>query len=203
VRQTLRVSDVRIPAVTAAFRWDAAPERWSLDGGALTIVAGGVTDLFVDPQGAAPRLNAPRLLGRIDGDFQLSARVTVDFRSTFDAGVLLLWAAERAWAKLCFERSPDGRPLVVSVVTRDVSDDANGFAVDTDHVWLRVSRLMPSFAFHASTDGRRWDLVRHFALDGDPDVGFLTQSPTGGGCAATFDEIDLSNERLADLRSGD
>ncbi|WP_208867453.1 DUF1349 domain-containing protein [Streptomyces himastatinicus] len=34
------------------------------------------------------------------GDFQLSARVSVGFSSTFDAGVLLLWIDERHWAKL-------------------------------------------------------------------------------------------------------
>ena len=42
-------------------------------------------------------------------DFRLSARVTVDFRATFDAGVLLLWLDEAHWAKLCFEYTPDGR----------------------------------------------------------------------------------------------
>jgi regulation of enolase protein 1 (concanavalin A-like superfamily) len=196
------VTDVRIPAVPAALRWEPAPERWSLDDGALTVVAGPTTDLFLDPQGAPPKLEAPRLLGRVDGDFQLSARVAVDFRATFDAGVLLLWAGDRTWAKLCFELSPDRRPMVVSVVTHGRSDDANGWTVDAGQVWLRVSRLRPSFAFHASTDGRRWELVRHFALDGDPELGFLAQSPTGEGCEVTFDEIRCSPERLADLRNG-
>ena len=42
------------------------------------------------------------------GDFQLSARVRVGFRSTFDAGVLLLWLDRAYWAKLCFEFSPQG-----------------------------------------------------------------------------------------------
>ena len=196
------MSDVRLPELPAPLRWAPQPEHWSLDGRALTIGAGAVTDLFLDPQGAPPKLNAPRLLGRVNGDFQLSARVKVGFRSTFDAGVLLLWVGEDAWAKLCFERSPDGRPLVVSVVTRGVSDDANGFAVEGDRVWLRVSRLAPSYAFHASTDGRSWELVRHFALDGEPAVGFLAQSPTGEGCRVTFDELRFSAERLADLRSG-
>jgi regulation of enolase protein 1 (concanavalin A-like superfamily) len=196
------VTDVRIPAVPAPLRWATEPEQWSLDDGALTIVAGPTTDLFVDPQGAPPKLEAPRVLGRVEGDFQLSARVTVDFRATFDAGVLLLWVGERTWAKLCFEASPDRRPTVVSVVTHGRSDDANAWAVDADQVWLRVSRLQPSFAFHASTDGRRWELVRHFALDGDPELGFLAQSPTGEGCEVTFDEISFSAERLADLRNG-
>ena len=88
----------------------------------LSLTAGAGTDLFVDPQGGPPVLNAPRVLARPAGDFQLSARVTVDFAATFDAGVLVLYEHGGAWAKLCFERSPLGEPMVVSVVTRGVSD---------------------------------------------------------------------------------
>jgi uncharacterized protein len=193
-----------IAALPVPLRWQGSPARWRLDGDALAITAGAGTDLFADPLGTAPVLNAPRLLGTPAGDFQLSARVTVDFRTTFDAGVLLLHAGERAWAKLCFERSPQGEPLVVSVVTRGVSDDCNSFAVDGGAVWLRVARLGPAFAFHASTDGAAWRLVRWFALDaaGPVAAGFLAQSPGGQGCTATFEAIRYLPERLHGLRDG-
>jgi regulation of enolase protein 1 (concanavalin A-like superfamily) len=94
--------------------------------------------------------------------------------------------------------------MVVSVVTRDVSDDCNSFVVDGDSVWLRIARLGPALAFHASLDGNRWSLVRHFALGSpsEPSVGFLAQSPTGDGCAATFGRIEYRADRLEDLRSG-
>jgi regulation of enolase protein 1 (concanavalin A-like superfamily) len=142
------------------------------------------------------------LLGSVDGDYQLRARVTVAFASAFDAGVLMLHVDNRTWAKLCFEWSPDGEPMVVSVVTDGVSDDANAFVVDGDDVWLRVSRLGRAIAFHASRDGAKWTLIRHFALRGEPRLGFEAQSPTGGGCTARFEQIQLSPTRLADLRDG-
>jgi regulation of enolase protein 1 (concanavalin A-like superfamily) len=115
------------------------------------------------------------------GDFTLAARVSVDFRSTFDAGVLLLWAHEHAWAKLCLELSPQGNPTVVSVVTRGVSDDCNSFVTERPEMWLRVARLGTAFAFHASTNGTSWELIRHFALDQDaePFVGFSSSRPRG------------------------
>jgi regulation of enolase protein 1 (concanavalin A-like superfamily) len=135
----------------------------------------------------------------------LSARVGVDFKATFDAGVLVLYAHQRAWAKLCFEYSPQGQPMVVSVVTSGVSDDCNSFVVDGHQVWLRVARLGLAFAFHASTDGLEWQLVRHFTFDA-PDVvglGFLVQSPTGEGCTAQFDDLGYRAERLSDIRNGE
>lgn len=195
---------IHLPGLALDLRWAPPPERWHAAGATLSVHAGPGTDLFVDPAGGPPALDAPRLLGAPPaGDFQLRARVDVALAATFDAGVLVLWAHDRAWAKLCLERSPQGEALVVSVVTRDVSDDANAFAVPAGgRAWLRVARVGGTFAFHASTDGAAWRFVRHFALDGDPSVGFLAQSPTGPGCTAVFDELSLSAERLTDLRDG-
>lgn len=94
--------------------------------------------------------------------------------------------------------------MVVSVVTRGVSDDCNSFVVDGNAVWLRVARMGAAYAFHASTDGRNWRFVRHFVLDpnGEPSLGFAAQSPTGDGCAVRFERIAFEPARLADLRSG-
>jgi hypothetical protein len=191
---------------------------WRVDeaAGAVTVAAQPHSDIFIDPgsggadAGAALNaeslLNAATLLGDAPaGDFQLSARVTVDFASTFDAGVLLLWLDERRWAKLCFEFSPAGEPMVVSVVCRGVSDDANAFTVPGRSVWLRVSRIDRAYAYHASVDGSTWQMIRVFILDeetSDDKVGFEGQSPTGDGCAVTFDQIRFRSERLADLRDG-
>jgi uncharacterized protein len=186
-------------------RWDVQPESWHVaEGSPLTITAGPRTDLFIDPLGSAEVLNAPRALGSVQGDFLLSARVTVAFTSTFDAGALLVYAHERLWGKLCFEYSPQAEPMVVSVVTRGLSDDANAFVVSGNQVWLRVARMGPACAFHASTDGQTWQFIRHFALGhaGDLALGFLSQSPTGAGCTASFDDVRFAAERLQDLRNG-
>ncbi len=186
---------------------------WKVSGTPAMVTASALphSDIFIDPGAgiqleAEPMLNAATLLGvPPDGDFQFSARVTVEFASTYDAGVLLLWADDRHWGKLCFEFSPAGEPMVVSVVTRRVSDDANAFVVDGRAVWLRVSRVGPAFAYHASLDGKAWRMVRFFRIDGTTrpaTIGFEVQSPTGDGCVVNFDDIRFTPERLGDLRDG-
>jgi regulation of enolase protein 1 (concanavalin A-like superfamily) len=195
-------------AVTAS-----PPEVWRRDDTADAVVADAPahTDFYINPGGpdsadAETILNAPSLLGSPpSGDFQLTARVSVDFRSQYDAGVLLLWADEKHWAKFCFEFSPASSPMVVSVVTREVSDDANAFTVDSNTVWLRLSRIDRAYAFHASTDGTTWQLIRFFHLGDDTgshQIGFEGQSPTGEGCTVTFDRITFTTQRLAELRDG-
>jgi hypothetical protein len=205
---------LRVPGVP--FPLAPSPEGlWQVDeaAGVVTVPAQPHTDIFIDPAGGADAavnaesmLSAATLLGDPpEGDFQLSARVTVEFAATFDAGVLLLWADERHWAKLCFEFSPAGEPMVVSVVCRGVADDANAFTVPGRSVWLRVSRIGRVYAYHASLDGKTWQMIRAFLIDEDTSgdkVGFEGQSPTGDGCGVTFDEIRFRPERLADLRDG-
>jgi len=195
---------VELSPLPFSSRWIGTPVAASAGAESLTIVAGPRCDWFVHPGTGEAKLDAPALVGRTGGDFLLSARVEVGFASRFDAGVLALWRDERTWAKLCFEYSPDGEAMVVSVVTRSTSDDCNSAVVAGDSVWLRISRIGREFAFHASSDGTAWRLVRHFALtpDDDVEVGFAAQSPFGDGCTASFSEIRFRAATLEDLRSG-
>ncbi|MET0694372.1 MAG: DUF1349 domain-containing protein [Propionibacteriaceae bacterium] len=206
--EVMNVADLPFATTTS----DSGVWEWDEGGEALVASAPAHTDLYVNPGGAEAAdaesmLNAVTLLGRPPaGDFQLSARVSVDFQSQYDAGVLLVWVDETHWAKFCFEFSPASEPMVVSVVTREVSDDANAFVVSGRSVWLRVSRVDGVYAFHAATDANHWQLVRVFSLLREPladhSVGFEVQAPTGDGCTVTFDRIHFNPQRLVDLRDG-
>jgi len=180
------------------------------EAGALRLTGEAGSDLFVDPSGAGgARPDAGYLVGLPpEGDFTLTARATVPFASVFDAGVLLVHAGPERFAKLCFEFSPQRRPMAVTVVTRGTSDDSNAFVVEGDALRLRVSRVGRAWAFHASTDATWWDLLRYFTL-GEPEaerdevrVGFLAQSPCGEGIAVTFDQIGFAAGAPKDLRDG-
>lgn len=178
--------------------------------GALRLTGEAASDLFIDPSGeGGARPDAGYLLGLPpSGDFTLTARATVPFAAMFDAGVLLVHAGPERFAKLCFEFSPQRKPMAVSVVTRGTSDDSNAFTVEGDTLWLRVTRVGRAWAFHTSADGAWWDLLRYFTL-GEPDeeraevrVGFLAQSPCGEGLAVTFSQIAYAEGAPKDLRDG-
>lgn len=189
-----------LPAVIRA----ADAGVWQVEDGVLRGVAPAGTDLFLDPIGGVRKLDAAMARFAPGAAFQLSARVEVEFAGTFDAGVLVLYRDEETWAKLCFEYSPQGEPMVVSVVTRGESDDCNSVVISGRRVWLRVSSMGRGYAFHYSLDGAQpWKLVRAFSLGAGPlEAGFLVQSPMGQGCRAAFGEIGFTAVELADLRSG-
>ena len=196
-----------IPSLPGQLAWPVKPVACHVGpDGAVEMVAGPRTDLFADPKGDELLANSPRVMAQPDpGDFTLSAHVQVDFASTFDAGVLVLWQDDDWWAKLCFEFSPQGEPMIVSVVTRGgVSDDCNSVVIGGNQVHLRVARLGRTLAMHYSLDGSYWHMVRYFTLSQPHQVavGLSSQSPTGEGCRAVFSGIAYRAETLAGLRDG-
>jgi regulation of enolase protein 1 (concanavalin A-like superfamily) len=197
-------TDVSIPRLPRPLRWLGSPEAWSVDGDALTIRSGARTDWFIDPGPGTVTLNAPAVVMPAEGSWMLRALVSAEHLATFDAGVLAVHVSEHTWAKLCLERSPQGQVMVVSVVTNGRSDDCNSVPVAGAAIWCRIARLERAYAFHVSQDGRSWSLVRYFGLveEGPVSVGFLSQSPTGDGCTATFRDITFVPELLSDVRSG-
>ncbi len=194
---------ISLPAVPAPLTWWNTPVSHAVEPpDRLTIGAGPATDVFGDPGGTARTANAPALLAELAGDFTLAARVELDFRTTYDAGVLFLHVDGDNHAKLCLELSPQGRPTIVSVVTRGgVSDDCNSFTVDSG-ARLRITRIGGAYAFHADTGDGFWHLVRYFALPGPARVGFLAQSPLGEGQTVRFTEIAHTTAPPEDLRGG-
>jgi len=197
----------RLAALPAELQWRLPPKEWAAEPDqGLSILAPPKTDLFTDPGNGARTDSAPAaLFVPTDESFLLSARVEVTFGSMFDAGVLHAWVDGDLWAKLCFEFSPQREPTIVSVVNRGVSDDCNSVPVNGNSAFLRIAHLGRATAFHWSRDGKRWSLVRYFALGrtGGLRVGFSSQSPTGPGCRSRFSEIRYAAGTLRDLRNGE
>ena len=176
-----------------------------VDGDSVLLTAAAGTDWTNDAFGGAQQHGATALTFVSTGDFALSARVQVQTdRTTFDAGVLAIWGDKNHWAKLCFEFSPQGDAMVVSVVTNDYSDDCNSTVVPDTWVYLRVIRSGSGWAFHSSLDGFEWAFVRVFRLnfDGPLRVGFMSQAPNGDECTAEFDHIRYTSTVPTDLRNG-
>ena len=202
------MEQVNLPSLPSPLWWHTPPLNWHLEQDRqLVITAGPSTDLFNDPKTGFVFNNSPRLLFDPEEYFTLSAKIKVNFQAVYDAAVLLIYIDENTWAKLCFEFSPQKQPLIVSVVTKNgFSDDCNSMPIGGNQVYLRLAKLEHAFAFHISTDGDHWSLIRYFTLSEvrkNISVGFSAQSPTGKQCRVTFSEISYQPGLLVDIRSGD
>jgi len=196
---------INVPPIPTPMRWHDVPQKWSVDAdNVLTISAGAKTDWFLDPGGSVNILNAPALFTQVQQPCMLKTLVSSNASAMFDAAVLAVYQADDYWAKLCFELSPQNQLTIVSVVTKGTSDDCNSVPISGNSVYLRLSVLEKAYAFHYSLNDKTWNLVRYFSLGErqNLEIGFLSQSPTGEGCTASFSEIAFIPQKLSDLRSG-
>lgn len=187
-----------LPGLPSSFHWRNNPSDWSAKDGVLTIKSAGKTDWYNAPTGDAPVAGSPLLLFPAPKDFWFSAKVTLDFKSRFDAGALVLYADEKNWIKFAFE-SPNGKTgAIISVVTRGLSDDNTGAMIEGNSVFLEVSKTGQAIFLFYSTDGKNWNTTRalHLGPEQPLQFGFSAQSPTGAGATARFSDIRFQPEAL-------
>jgi hypothetical protein len=191
-------------SVPRGYEWMNEPS-WTLSEAGVEITPPAPGDLFCPPDGSTPSLNPSLLSTVVTGDFTAVARVRGTLVGFGDAAAITVYHSPTLWAKLCMERSPHGDISIVSVVTRDVSDDSNGELLDNPSCWLRLTRHGSVFGMHHSIDGDRWRFARTFRLDvpAGVRVGLQAQAPFVAGCSVVFEHFSIQPGAVADFRSGE
>ena len=185
--------------------WINEPQDWSFGADGLSVLAEKNTDFFIDEEGPSVRKSAHFLYTNAVGDFELTARLSVDMHYPYDSGCLMLMdgeSSESKWAKVCFENWMN-KPSIVSVVTDGYSDDCPSYPVDEKAVYLKILRAGNCFGFHYSLDGTVWTIVRYFNLKVAPQirVGIAAQAPVGESCRISFSQLDLEMRKIASAKS--
>lgn len=175
----------------APLAWQNKPAEWHATASSLTLSAAKRTDWFVYPGGGYTADSSPRLLFKPAGDFMFSSKVEVHSHAIYDAGCLALYASASTWAKLCLEAQADHRLNVISVVTRELSDDATSFPASGTSIYLKIAKADGAIFFYASEDGKAWTIIRKLSLQSIDELlaGFSAQSPEGNGASALFTEL--------------
>lgn len=191
---------VKINGIPQLLYWENSPNSVSLKAGVLEIEAGAKTDMFRDPNVTYNTDNAPKLMFVPDKDFVLSATIEHNFVNKWDAGGLVLKADSLNWIKFCFERDYLGYRRVVSVVTKDVSDDANSQTIYENFAHFKIAKADNVVTLYVSTDGKKWLLIRHLQFNTNKEikVGFLAQSPVGLRCKVKFSNIKYEARKIKD-----
>ena len=188
-----------------SLHWDPAPIRWEpLPEGGIRVTVPAKADYFRDPAGVNVNDNAPFLSMSVTGDFVARAHIRPTFASTYDSGVIMARHDAQNWAKVCFEKTDFGTTAAVSVVTRGLSDDANGADLAVPDVWLQMVRSGNVFAVHYALDGMKWRMVRIFNLDVPPAVrvGIVAQCPVGPGTTIDFLSFSIEQRAIQNARAG-
>lgn len=195
---------VRIAAIPFPLYWENKPLSYAVKGNTLTINAGAKTDMFRDPNVTYNTDNAPKLLFKTTEDFVLISKIEHAFTSKWDGGALVIKADSLNWVKFCFEKDYTGTRRIVSVVTKDISDDCNSVAMNSNTAWFKIAKAGNVITLYTSSDGSKWLLVRHFQFHPrEIQVGFLAQSPTGNSCRVLFSGIKYVSKTIKDPYTGE
>ena len=194
-------SNCNLKELSNKLSWINEPEEWSFANEILTIKVPESADFFKDPSGISVRSSAPFLYTNIKSDFSLTARVEVNMISAYDSGCLMIMDDDKNWGKICFEYV-NNTPTIVSVVTKDVSDDCVSQNVDIIKPYLKISKSGNCVAFHYSLNNINWVLVRYFYMKDTNElkVGVVGQCPTGKGSTVKFNFLELKIESMKDVR---
>lgn len=169
----------------------------------VRLFAKGKTD-FICKYNEYVKDNAAFFFQIVEGDFTFSARVITQGNFDYDAVFLMVRQDDRKWIKLAVERAVDTKYNVVSVITDQWSDDANGELLACAESWLRITRKGNYWGLHFSADGLTWRFVRAFglALEKSAMVGFGIQSPVGDNCAGIITDMKLVPGYISNFRDG-
>jgi regulation of enolase protein 1 (concanavalin A-like superfamily) len=196
---------LKFSKIPHALSWTNKPISFKLNPESIFIEAGEKTDMFRDPNVTYNTDNAPRLSFTADPNFVLTTEIHHDFMSKWDGGAIVLEADKLNWIKFCFEKDYTGVHRVVSVVTKDISDDCNSVAIPVNRVFYKIAKADNVITLYYSADGKKWFLIRHLQFNTTKPIklGFMAQSPTGKNCKVTFSNINYSTKKIKDPYTGE
>ena len=202
---TTNAQTISIPVIPYPLHWQIQPLHFTAKGNTITMVAGKKTDMFRDPNVTYNTDNAPKLLFRPADNFTLTASIEHAFANKWDGGAIVLKSDSLNWIKFCFEKDYTGARRVVSVVTKDISDDCNSVEIAGNKVFYKIAKADNVITLYYSTNGVKWLLIRHLQFNARPEfeVGFLAQSPTGTSCTVTFSDIFYVERKISDPYTGE
>ena len=187
----------------SAMQWMNEPADYEIVEKALMISVQKDTDFFNNPEDNSVVGTAPLLYTETEGDFLARSLVKPDFNSQWNAVSLMVYQDSLHWIKFAFENSDATGPGIVSVVTKDRSDDANGAVLnDGEAIWLAIARKGNNYAMHWSKDGQNYTMARLSqmpAMD-KVKVGIEAQSPVGDSATHQLLFFDLKPKTVKNLR---
>jgi len=187
------------------FSWMNSPLSYELKDGMLSINPGDKTDFFNDPGSNSIVGNAPMLYKEMEGDFVATSKVKPNFKDIWNACAMMVYVDNLNWGKFCFEKSDATGVSIVSVVTKDRSDDSNGPIInDAREVWMKVARKDNLIGFYWSLDGADYKMARLFSLPDSPSIkiGMVAQCPASENVEHEFLFFSLEEKSIEDMRKG-
>ncbi|WP_281616258.1 DUF1349 domain-containing protein [Flammeovirga sp. SubArs3] len=181
-------------------QWFNAPEKWEVDGSSLKMFVTPQSDYWRKTHYGFTIDDGPFYYAQRGGEFEVSVKITGEYRTRFDQMGLMIRVDEKHWIKTGIEYV-DGVYNFSAVVTNDHSSwSVIALEGKPKSIWIKAIRRRDAVEIFYSLDGKKYQMSNLAYL---PDhkplmVGMMAASPDGNGFNATFEDFKITH--LADER---
>jgi regulation of enolase protein 1 (concanavalin A-like superfamily) len=175
-------------------KWFNEPEKWNFNDGKLTVRVTPRSDYWRKTHYGFTADNGPFYFTEKEGNFEMSVKITGDYRTTYDQMGLMLRLNEKHWIKTGIEYV-DGVHNFSTVITHNFSSwNIIPLPGNPASLWIKAVRKSDAVEIFYSLDGIKWQManIAYFAPQGQVMAGMMSASPQGTGFDAVFENFHIS-----------
>lgn len=173
--------------------WLNPPEKWKVDNKSLSLYVTPKTDYWRITHYGFTVDDGPFYYAILGGEFEVTVKLTGEYKSRFDQMGLMLRVNEKEWIKSGIEYV-DGTMNVSAVVTHEKSDwSVLPLAEKPKSIWIKALRKLDAVEISYSLNGKDFRMIRiaYFPDNTPVMVGMTAASPDGIGFNALFEEFQI------------
>jgi regulation of enolase protein 1 (concanavalin A-like superfamily) len=190
-----------------SMNWLNEPEDWEMSSEKIQMTVTPKTDFWRKNHYGFTVDDGPFLYCLRSGDFEVSVKISGNYKSRFDQMGLMLRSTDSEWIKTGVEFFED--KLHLSTVVTHAMSDWSFFPLSDvpDELWIKIIRRKETVQSFYSLNGKDYSAMRLTYLNARQAlmVGMVAACPDGEGFEAVFDNFKISHlpdqERLFWLES--
>jgi uncharacterized protein len=180
--------------------WYNEPAKWSINDGKIIMDVTPQSDYWRKTNYGFIVDDGPFYYAVRGGEFEVSVKISGEYKSRFDQMGLMLRIDEKHWIKTGIEYV-DGVYNFSAVVTNEYSNwNVVALKEKPAYVWIKAVRRSDTVEIFYSLDGKTYHMSNMAYLpDNKPVmVGVMAASPDGQGFKATFEDFSIKHLPDAD-----
>lgn len=175
--------------------WFNEPENWSIEEGTLTMQVPPQTDYWRITHYGFTVDDGPFYYSKRGGEFEVTVKVSGEYKTRFDQIGLMLRIDEKNWIKTGVEYV-DGVYNYSTVTTNEHSSwSVLALPEKPAAVWIKALRRLDAVEIFYSLDGETYRMsnLSYFPARQPAMVGMMAASPDGEGFKAVFEDFKIKH----------
>lgn len=176
-------------------QWLNEPEKWSVENDRISVTSDPQTDFWRITHYGYVTNNGHFYFREVEGDFEITVKVTGDYKDLYDQAGLMIRTDSLHWLKSGIE-FVHGTLNVSAVVTHNTSDWSIISRNDKPSaLWLKLVRKNDSAELSYSVNGKDYEMQRlaWFPPEVKVQAGIMAAAPEGKGFTATFENLEIKS----------